>query len=525
MECKRKNPEATTEVNEDFLNQPIPEVSILNSDEIEREESDILYDMILDFSLSQENRITALNKYFELEGYNTIELVNKMTTMYRMSSSKLLKEFMLHICDNNLLTVLLQTFMVKELCLHDCEEGEEKENTECFAMLNKVYPRCDSTIGTPVRIELLKILMRHENFIENCVNYLAEIINNNRFNCDYRYKVILGLENTQNGNHCIYPLCLEFLRNTNNEIRYRILSAQYLLQNCEITNEEREEIENSVLVVCEDEKVDYNVRADATDLLLSLGSEEKKALARTIIRNLGDIDGRARTIYQDAQNVHNQEVEDSIQEMLDSLTEIRIYESEGKMVDFDHIKRDIHNKVMEMKKDDEMDLVDLALNRIFMDRVLYGRSHYTLLKVLLKIWSFVERHESKDEMKKRMVEELCDMAETCSSGFLGRLLNVISGFSVKSIRISWADQITANLNGRLNARIRDIEDEEYQTKVLEEMSELTAEYKNRLNFSRFLRENLLSIREEMWREFEPHISTEDFDLYFRRAVMDYEGVR
>jgi hypothetical protein len=63
-------------------------------------------------------------------------------------------------------------------------------------------------------------------------------------------------------------------------------------------------------------------------------------------------------------------------------------------------------------------------------------------------------------MKKRLLEELEEMSGTCSSGFASRLINVISGFGEFSIRISWGDQIKANLFGRLNAAARRITDQE-----------------------------------------------------------------
>ena len=59
-------------------------------------------------------------------------------------------------------------------------------------------------------------------------------------------------------------------------------------------------------------------------------------------------------------------------------------------------------------------------------------------------------------MKKRLLEELEEMSGTCSSGFASRLVNVISGFGDFKLTISWRDQIIANFTGRLNARARDI---------------------------------------------------------------------
>jgi len=48
------------------------------------------------------------------------------------------------------------------------------------------------------------------------------------------------------------------------------------------------------------------------------------------------------------------------------------------------------------------------------------------------------------------------MANTCSSGYFSRLVNVLSGFRGYSIQISYKDQIKAVITGRLNKFMKDI---------------------------------------------------------------------
>jgi hypothetical protein len=140
----------------------------------------------------------------------------------------------------------------------------------------------------------------------------------------------------------------------------------------------------------------------------------------------------------------------------------------------------------------------------------------------LKVWTYLTGHKSEEEIKKRLIEELCDMAGTCSSGFASRLVNTISGFGDFSMKISWRDQIAANLSGRLNARIRDMDNLTMQEKVMEEMAIPSTNYELRKNFLKFFRKNMPSIREEMYQEFKEHITDVEYDLYFRAAVTMYE---
>ena len=108
---------------------------------------------------------------------------------------------------------------------------------------------------------------------------------------------------------------------------------------------------------------------------------------------------------------------------------------------------------------DRHDKIRLALKRIGIDRVLYSKFNSSLSNILIKVWTYiVSNTEHREEMTKRLLEELEEMSGTCSTGFATRLVNAISGFGEFNIMISWEEQITANFAGRLNAAARRITD-------------------------------------------------------------------
>ena len=186
-----------------------------------------------------------------------------------------------------------------------------------------------------------------------------------------------------------------------------------------------------------------------------------------------------------------------------------------------------------------------------MDRALYSKYNFNLLYVLLKVWTYISSHKHQEEMTKRLIQELYEMSGTCSTGFISRLVNAISGFGDFNLRISWRDQIVANFTGRLNFRARNIinkdeEDknfdlycikntknkdtlskseqlEQFQENVLTELTINSSDFETRKHFLKFFRKNMLSIREELYEEFKDHITDTDFDLYFRSAISSYEG--
>ena len=238
-----------------------------------------------------------------------------------------------------------------------------------------------------------------------------------------------------------------------------------------------------------------------------------------------------------------------------------------------------------MKRWERDKKIRLALNRIDMDRVLYSKFNSSLTNILVKVWSYIMGNtKHKEEMTKRLLEELEDMSGTCSTGYATRLVNSISGFGDFSVRISLEEQMIANFTGRLNAAARDIggeqspfreeklEDvvalwlqkeehkevrdaaeaelggrsnaigcivkrylsvdrktkvetclEDFAEAVLSEMTVQSSNYSERQNFALFFRTNVSRIREELYEEFKDLVDDTSFDLYFRKSLMSYEN--
>jgi hypothetical protein len=414
---------------------------------------------------------------------------------------------------------------------------------------------------------------------------------------------------------------MNFLFYSKNPVYFCNLSGQYLLKNCNLSNIESEDVEMRILKFAKDVDLDYNLRADAADILLRFGSDEFKNAGRDIIMQLGSINGPVRTIFENEQNVHTEEVEESVAETLEFLSSFQIYTVNNISIDFDyvnshiekmlkqeikvtHLSEEIKCKYSESKYDDQNfcsnecellfvknEKIKIAMKRIYMDRALYSKFNNSLLNILLKIYTYIQMQEDesiKIELYKRMLQELEEMSGTCSSGFASRLVNIISGYGGFNIRISFEDQIISNFAGRLNAAARDITsknsifridknilynvvelwllDEErndirstieqkltlnekkpkiidmvihflsknnqkkietcvqyFAESVLNEMTVKSSKHSERRCFALFFRTYISKIREELANEFKEFITETDFDLFFRKAIMMYEG--
>jgi hypothetical protein len=491
--------------------------------------------IMMDFSNPVEVRISALNRYYEIEGKdNTVEYVNKLVTMYELSGTKLLREYLFKICDISEIDPFLQSLAARALRSHD------KTDNLGYTAITKVYPKLNG-VGTPYKIDFVKMLMTSESHKEKALEYFLDIINDKRIDCDFRYKAIANLEVLDNENlpnpklldFYLINSCIEFLRSKSNMTLYRILAGQNLMRMKTTPVAFREEAETTLFGFAEDTLMDYNLRADASDVIMQLGSTpEVRERSQRIILRLGvGNQNRSLNIYENLQNVHTKEVDDSVKEALAHLQLSGIEKRMGTPITVQYVEKKLESLLRIEReslglgptdKFEKEEKVKIALNRIIMDRALYSVYNCTLAHILLLVWTYLAQHDSREELEKRLLEELSEMAGTCSSGFAARLVNVLSGFADFSIRISWESQIGANLSGRLNARVREMDDIDAMEKILEEMALPSELYEHRGTFLKFFRENIPSLRDELYQEFKEFITDSQFDLFFRTAVSMYE---
>ena len=491
---------------------------------IDKLELDELRDIIFNFDYDEGERLDAFMKWHNEPNDIVFELSNKLCCMFLISGTKMIREFLIAIINTNNVRDIIKIEFAKTLCTKNPSEDN-------FDILNNTIELLENS---PIVILLECIIQLMKSPFEKhkapSLNYFITIINNTDYDVHFRYKTILSLEHLLDSKELLVYFSikslLEFIIGDNSNT-YKILAGQALLQKYKITADERDNIQNILSNIMSDVDLDPNVRADAADVLLNLGDSEWKHHAEQMIMELGAIEGTVRSVYQDAQNVHNHELEKSalsILEVLDVIENDLTFEKVTTIIN-DLASKALTSNLCDLSlTKEDVGFICIAVNRINVDRQLYSKYNISLKGILLRIMTYIRKSEHRAELERRLLEELLEMYNKCSSGFALRMVNILSGYTEHTLKISWADQIAGNLSGRLNSRIRDIVDPDYQNDVLTEMrlnSDKTIS--SRKNFLKFFRENIPFIREEMWEEFTNDITDTDFDLYFRRAIAKYEG--
>ena len=137
---------------------------------------------------------------------------------------------------------------------------------------------------------------------------------------------------------------LEFFFYNKIPVYYRIISGQYLLKISNMLDKNRYCVEKQMIEFAECEDIEYNLRADAADILITFGSESSRDKGRYIIMQLGQINGPIRTVFDNAQNSHTEKVEESVSETLEYLSTLNINNND---INFDYVNSHVEKMLKE----------------------------------------------------------------------------------------------------------------------------------------------------------------------------------
>lgn len=413
---------------------------------------------------------------------------------------------------------------------------------ECFEAI-----AVDKTVLVKYRIEGARYLFgsgvdENKEVAQEC---LVEIIGDLGLPSEFRYKIIVGfisrtgfstyLNSTKikipYDEEFVYGLQSCFFYEETNGVRERILSGQHMLDMECVEDSEKIEIADILFAIADNADYDENTRADAADVVLRLGSEEQVVKARELIMKLGysalgkgdkkNMLDRVKTIYSNSQNIHDDKIAECVAKFIE-----KIIKENAKALPFE----DVHQQCVDLIKaraaqkgstlDNEKKHRALkALNRVSIDTATFTKYNIGISQVFVHVWMKIGTHKGDVRLmlEDRIIEELVEMGETCSSGHAGRFVNVLAAVDVE-LRISYESQITANLAGRINARVKLITDADLRASIAMGMLE-DADEEDIAAFKSFLSTTLPELKIELYKEFvgEKYISAAEFDKFYLAA--------
>jgi hypothetical protein len=500
--------------------------TIIKSGEVEKGLK-IYRDLIFDSSLSATLRSQILVRLFAVHVDEGLELLTKIRDAYIFLDDKG-KESTIKILEETGCTKVIPifqrmvnaTFLYNRICL--------KESVSVFSSV-AIDPECEFVF----RVDSCKYMFGTgvQEYQEQASKFLISIISSHEKPSIDRYRVIVsflsksgivtyintGKIGAPYDEEFAYKLQIVFFRDIKNGIRERILSGQYLLQIECIDPKEKCEVGDMLLNISRDTSYEENVRADAADVVLRLGDTTQRNIARDIITELGYSSVKTfKTIYSNSQNMHDENISASIAKYIEKLMDAFI------PVPWSGVKDEISAYVAASgaTKGNKYSIYQ-ALNRIELDTAWYTTKKVTLAEILVAVWQKMAavRDEGGDDFQilgDRLMEELQEMSDTCSSGHAGRLVNIFSGVD-DVIKISFKSQVLGNIAGRLMAKMRELDNDERES-IMDGMLP-DADEEDKEQYHQFIDEHLPTIREELYKEFvgEKYITEDEFNGYYDHA--------
>lgn len=530
------------------------------------------FDKFIDQESDLESRVEAFN---DLSQDDVLEITMRLCGIYKFSGSRDVEKLMCRMCRvGKIHTTIKYEFAkalleYKEVCMISGESNKrivDGKNDRRVAVANNIlddilYVADEGDLSHVYKMEMIYCLMESGHHRSNAQTYFNDVISDKTIDGTHRYRYILSLENRGFSGFVQSALGMFISDATGNDPHVRIVGCQYALSREFLLGTPcRAKAQDTLVSIATDETLDVNSRADAADTLINNPVDpECKLLGENVILELSKIGitrGAGMGVFGNAQNVHVSSIEKSCERSLLSLVEsnrnedlIPLEEIQPKILDFFYDSHH-HRKercvecigrpsriLSEGSCESAMEtrrLLDLSIVRISIDRSKF-LNEFTLEHILSNIWCEIAKsRECGDELKTRLVEELVEMANTCSSGILSRLLNVLCGFDLHAhIEISFQEQIVANIFGRFSAKIRDIDDVFMENNKIKGdagdfrdniASELMCEsYRDCGNVLKFFRCVVSKIREEMYTEFRDYVTDSEFDTYFKNGIVKYTG--
>lgn len=312
-----------------------------------------------------------------------------------------------------------------------------------------------------------------------------------------------------------------------NGIRERLLSANALLKMKCCPLEDKNTIENELLSIARDATSSEQIRADAADILIRDGSNETTLLARRIVKELGfsavnrtsnNLLQRVETFYTNSQNTHLIK-EESVNEFVEKM----VADTKIRERPFSEVRDEIGELIRFKIKDPEQKYAALeGLSRTANDVATFTLHSVTSAEVLNYVYARIcneTNSDTKELLTNLLLEELASMAGWCSSGHITRFILVLQPVD-NSIKISYDQQIEANIAGRIVALIRS-SDEELQGPL--SMAMLPNPDPADLEVWRTFYERYIpSLKEELENEFVQgnFVSSAEFEVVFNKILLE-----
>ena len=349
----------------------------------------------------------------------------------------------------------------------------EDEREHPFLRLKKFA--MDSTVSFEDRIQCVRYMcyIPYKDYVLHCVEASKSIICEDKYDVYNRYFFFANnMRNSKLDGHVVHELHPYFFilsREKTYPLELTLMSARYIVSQYDYLSDERNSVLEYLLDIADDKDESVYARSECADILLTLGEGNEIIFANQVIEELGDLynENKNKTIYTNAQNAHNESINENTRNIIRALYKeyllTKTYNDLSKMS-----YEPIHRELLGINNEVE-DKLHSFFYRVMTDPFRFER--LSLSDILFLVYNKILTFENKNELMKRLLEEIIDCDMTCTTGYFTRIVNTLNGFITNTcFTINPRDELRSVIFARINRNIRRLA-EKTREKVLEALEE------------------------------------------------------
>ncbi len=405
-----------------------------------------------------------------------IESLKDLISRYSENENNIIYETIIKICMSN-----NTPFITKIECSKCLPNGDT-----LYSIIKKL-DKYDETISHTLLWDSLFYL---HSLDYNVIDDMKELISNEKLNIEYRYNLIRNITYTKYTKELILSF-ISSIKEENSE--FYIYCLQLLQKHNECTEKYCIELYNNYFN--KPTLPDY-IKANFADFLISTKFDYCKEIANKILTSLsGDI----TSLYLNKQNVHI--IDFNIKQFTSLLNNVTCKQSEKDTITF----------ILNLCKTKNQ---HLSIHRIQLDNGLYDS--FTLSSILYRLYWYIDSHDCKDELLKILLEELDHEPNSCSSGHLLRLINVLQGYT-QFLTVDPKIELKDSFNHKLTIFIQN---SEHFEKIMDAIQS-----QNEENIIKYVYPQITEIRNILIEEYKDILSVEIIEEEIRKNTIKFTIVQ
>ena len=238
-------------------------------------EDDDLQESIFDFDIDEEIRIDCIERYLKIDPDNMKNIINRMKSMYMMSGASLLNDFLVNVCKKSTIDNHIKLECILSLLDINDSIGNYKCLDYLLTNLQNIYTIC--------RRNAIMRLIQCKELKEEASMHVFKYLTDVSIEMNNRYEFILDIKKNIDGEldklHTVRASYI-FIHDKLIMIRYKILCIQNLLINYKVENQMY--FESKLLQFAQDKELSHEIRSDAADVILNIGTDNNQQTARSI---------------------------------------------------------------------------------------------------------------------------------------------------------------------------------------------------------------------------------------------------